>query len=259
MPIRDYKALAQQWRDLEAAGIPLAPLENRVGIDTRSSGRVLTIRTGTNHPGRSEIRELKDGRFGYILSVFVRRDLPGKTRISDSWVAPPWDDPTIEWLEDPKDEGQHPGWYTLPADTEQFARAEVVNHCINCALSRGDFREGLLLGVGCVRPPDTYKNYERVPVTFSLVDQWDRKHSGKLQMQMSRYPFRDKVYKRTTPRLFSGRPDIITPKGSLIAPLRATEEISKKDEEAIRHALDEMIRVSSKRKHARVLIGSEAR
>ena len=100
--IRDFAALAQQWRDLEAAGIPLEPFENRVGIDARSPGRVLTIRTGSHH-GRSEIRELWDGRFGYILSVFVRRDLPGKTRIRDSWVSPPWDDPTIEWLEDPKD------------------------------------------------------------------------------------------------------------------------------------------------------------
>ena len=78
MSIRDFGALTQQWRDLEAAGIPLEPFENRVGIDGRSSGRVLTIRTGSHHPGRSEIRELGDGRFGYILSVFVRQDRPGK-------------------------------------------------------------------------------------------------------------------------------------------------------------------------------------
>lgn len=221
--IRDFAALAQQWRDLEAAGIPLEPFENRVGIEARSPGRVLTIRTGSHH-GRSEIRELWDGRFGYILSVFVRRDLPGKTRIRDSWVSPPWDDPTIEWLEDPKDVGQHPGWYTLPGDTEQFASVEVLNHRINCVLSRGDFREGLLLGVGCVRPPDLYKNYDKVPVTFSLVDQWDWKHSEKLQMRMSRYPARAKeIYKRTTPRLFS-RTDIIAARRSSPA-----EEISEKD------------------------------
>jgi hypothetical protein len=257
MSTRNFGALAQQWLDLEAAGIPLAPFENRVGIDARSSGRVLTICTGDNHPWRSEIRELKDGRFGYILSVFVRRDLPGKTRIRDSWVSPPWDDPTIEWLEDPRDVGQHPGWYTLPADTEQFARVEVINHRINCVLSCGDFREGLLLGVGCVRPPDTYKNYDKVTVTFSLVDQWDRKHSGKLRMQMSRYPVRDKVYKRTTPRLFSGPPDVIAPR-SLIAPPRP-KEISKKEAAARRRAFVEMVSASIKREHAKVLIGSETR
>jgi hypothetical protein len=36
--IRDFGTLAQQWRNLEEAGIPLAPLENRVGIDARSAG-----------------------------------------------------------------------------------------------------------------------------------------------------------------------------------------------------------------------------
>jgi len=260
MSIRDFGALAQQWRDLEAAGIPLAPLENRVGIDARSSGRVLTIGTGSHHPGRSEIRELGDGRFGYILSVFVRRDLPGKTRIRDSWISPPWMDPTFEWLADPKDEGQHPGWYTFPGDTEQFARVEVVNHRINCVLSRGDFREGLLLGVGCERPPDSYKNCDKVSVTFTVVDQWDCMHRGKLRMRMNRRPARAKeVYKRTTPRLFSSPPDIVPPRRSLIAPPRPTEEISKKDAEAMRRAFEEMVRVNSNREHAKVPVSDRVR
>jgi hypothetical protein len=255
--IRDFAALAQQWRDLEEAGIPLEPLENRAGINARSSGHVLTIRSGPHHPGRSEIRELRDGRFGYILSVFVRRDLPGETRIRDSWISPPWMDPTFEWLEDPKDEGQHPGWYAFPGDTEQFARVEVLNHRINCVLSRGDFREGLLLGVGCERPPDTYKNYDRVPVAFTIVDQWDWRHPGKLQMRMNRLPARAKeIYKRTRVPLFS-RPDIIAPRRSLIAPSR--QKISKKDAEAVRRAFEEMVCVSSKRDHSKVAIGSETR
>jgi hypothetical protein len=257
MSIRDFGELTQQWRDLEAAGIPLEPFENRVGIDARGSGRVLTIRTGSHHPGRSEIRELGDGRFGYILSIFVRRDRAGKTRIRDSWVSPPWDDPTIEWLEDPKD-GKHPAWYAFPGDTEQFARVEVINHHINCILSYGDFREGLLLGIGCERPPDTYKEYDKVPAAFTLVDQWDCRHSGKLQMRMNRRPARAKeVYKRTTPRLFSRR-DIIAPRPSLIAPPGPTK-VRKKDAEAIRRALEEVDRIRSKREHAKVAVGAKTR
>ena len=254
--IRDFAALAQQWRDLEEAGIPLEPLENRVGIDARSSDHVLTIRSGSRHPGRSEIRELWDGRFGYILSVFVRRDAPGKTIIRDSWIAPPWEDPTFEWLEDPKDVGQHPAWYTLPGDTEQFARVEVLNPRINCVLSSGEIRRGLLLGVGCERAPDIYKNYDRVPVAFTIVDQWDWRHGGELQMQMIRRPARAKTnYKRTRVPLFS-RPDIITPKRSLIAPPASTEESRKKDAEAVGRALEEMVRLSSKREHP---IGAKTR
>jgi hypothetical protein len=191
MAMRDFGALAQQWRDLEAAGIPLEPLENRAGI-AGSPGRILTIRSGSHPLGRSEIRELKDGRFGYVLSVFIRRDSPGKTIIRDSWISPPWTDPTFEWLEDPKNLGQHLA-YTFPRDTEQFARVEVLNHRFRCVLSRGDIREGLLLGIGCGRPPDMYKNNDKVPVALTMQDQWDFRHSEKLEMRMNRLAARSKV------------------------------------------------------------------
>jgi hypothetical protein len=76
---------------------------------------------------------------------------------------------------------------------------------------------------------------------------------------MNRLPARAKeIYKRTTPRLFS-RPDIIAPRRSLIAPSGPTEKISKKDTEAVRRAFEEMVRVSSKREHSKVAIGSETR
>jgi hypothetical protein len=92
MTIRDFGALMRQWSELEAAGIPLEPLENRVGIDTRASGAGLTIRVGRDR-SHGEIRELKNGSFAYILPVFVRRNLPGKTIIRDSWIEPPWPEP----------------------------------------------------------------------------------------------------------------------------------------------------------------------
>jgi len=190
--IRDIGALAQQWHNLEETGIPLEPLENRAGI-ARSPGCILTIRSESHRLGQSEIRELKDGRFGYVLPVFIRRNLPGKTIIRDSWISPPWTDATFEWLEDPKDLGQHPSWYTLPRDPEQFARVEVLNHRIRCVLSRGDIREGLLLGVGCARPPDMYKNNDRVSVALTVLDQWDFKHSEKLEMRMNRLAARVKT------------------------------------------------------------------
>jgi hypothetical protein len=192
MAFRDFGALTQQWRNLEAAGIPLEPLENRAGI-ARNPARILTIRSGSHRPVRSEIRELKDGRFGYVLAVFIRSDSPGKTIIRDSWISPPWTDPTFEWLEDPKELGQHPAWYAFLRDTEQFARVEVLNHRIRCVLSRGDIREDLLLGVGCGRPPDTYKHNDKVPVTLTMLDQWDFEHSEKLEMRMNRLAIRAKA------------------------------------------------------------------
>ena len=163
--IRDSRALEQQWCDLIASGIPLEPAEYRVGIDARSSGG-LTIRSGCD-VRRSEIRELKNGCFAYILPVFVRRDGPGKTIIREWWIQPPWPE-GILLLDDPKDEGSHPAWYCFPGDAEQYARKDVLNHRANCVLAPGEICEGLLLGVG-LRPPNTYKDCNRLQITFGIL------------------------------------------------------------------------------------------
>ena len=93
--------LLKEWSELEAAGIPLEPLENRFGLDARNSGTGLTIRLGSDFR-RSEIREMKNGCFAYTLPVFVRRDAPGKTIIRDWWIQPPWPEGVL-LLDDPKD------------------------------------------------------------------------------------------------------------------------------------------------------------
>jgi hypothetical protein len=184
MEIPDFGALMREWQDLEAANIPLEPVENRVGFGTRNRCAGLTISIGRDR-WNSEIRDLKNGCFAYILPLFIRRDLPGKTIIRDSWIEAPWPGATIEFLEDPKDEGRHPGYYCFPGDTEQFAHKGVLNHRLNGVLSRGDIREGLLLAVGA-RPPETYKNHSKIEVTFGLLDQWEVTHVAKLQMQINR-------------------------------------------------------------------------
>jgi hypothetical protein len=250
MANRDFAALTRQWAELEAAGIPLEPLENRVGIDKRNSGTALTIRAGRDRL-RSEIRELKGGRFGYILPLFVRRNLPGKTIIRDSWIVPPWLDTNIEWLEDPRDEGKHPAWYSFPGDSERFFRERVLNHRINCVLSHGDIREGLLLGVG-LRPPQTYENHQKIEVTFGILDQWDCEPSVKLQMQISRLPTRAKMINKRTRGPLLSRRDFVAPARSLTPPSGPTEESRKKDEEAIRRMDEEMARITSERKNAKM-------
>jgi hypothetical protein len=205
MAIRDIEALVRHWQDLEAADIPLEPLENRVGINTRNRGGGLTIRGGRDR-WNCEIRELKDGTFAYILPVFIRRDFSGKTIIRDSWIEAPWPSAPIDFLEDPKDEGRHPRYYKFPGDTEHFMREKVLNHRMACVLSRGDIREGLLLGVG-LRPPETYKNHCKIEVKFCVLDQWDVVHDAKLQMQIDRLPTRAKEIKKSKRGPLHSRPD----------------------------------------------------
>jgi hypothetical protein len=253
MKIHNLPKLVKDWGDLEAAGIPLEPLGNRIGIDPRNPGTGLTIRVGRDR-WRNQICELKNGRFAYVLSIFVRRNDPGKTIIRECWISPPWVDTNIEWLEDPREEGQHPWWYKIPSDTEHFAREKVLNHRMHGGLSKGDIREGLLLAVGGC-PPETYKDHDEVTVTFTIMDQWDCEHSATLQMRINRRPPRAKaITKRTRGPLLSRR-DVIAPARSSIAPPVPTAESNKKNAEAIRSSLDKVNRFNSERKHAELPIG----
>ena len=199
--------LLKHWHELEAAGIPLEPLENRVGIDPRKSGAGLTIRAGRDR-WRSQIWELPNGCFGYVLPVFVRRDRPGKTIICDCWISPPWVETSIAWLEDPREEGQHPGWYDLPGDMERFARERVLNHRMHGFLSKGDIREGLLLAVG-PRLPETYKHNDEVIITFTVLDRWDCEHSAKLPMRINRRAAQPKPSVRNKRGSLFSRRDVI--------------------------------------------------
>ncbi len=192
-------------------------------------GSGLTIRRGRDTWG-SEIRELQDGRFAYILPIFIRRDRPGKTIIRDSWMEAPWLGATIEFLEDPRIEKKHPEYYSFPGDTERYWREKVVNHRINRVLPCGSICEGLVLGVGSHAPED-YKNHQQVEITFGILDQWDNEPSAKLKMRMNRRPTRMKATTRSTRGPLLSRRDLIVPKPSLVAP--HTEASRKKASESI--------------------------
>jgi hypothetical protein len=236
MTIGDPEALARQWRELEAADIPLAPLEDRVGIDLRGAGSDLTIRRGRDG-WRSEIRELKNDRFAYILPVFIRRDRPGKTIIRDSWISTPWPAPIIDLLEDPRDVGRHPEWYEFPGDTERFWRDKVVNHRINGALSCGSIREGLVLAIGLAVPED-YKNHQQIGITFGILDQWDNEIVAKMQMRLNRLPAlaKEGSVRRRSPLL--SRRDVIVPGRSRVAPLPLRPEGFTKADEGVMRPID---------------------
>jgi len=230
MKNHDVRQLVTDWNALEAAGVPLEPLESRVGLDTHNSGTGLTIRAGRNR-WRSEIRELKNGQFAFIVPVFIRRDRPGKTIIMDAWIGTSWPDTQIEWLDDPEQEEKHPGYFNLPGDTERFLRGEVLNHrFINCVLSRGDIRAGLLLAIGS-RPPDIYKDHDEIPITLTIVDQWDCEQKVTLQMKMNRRPTRVQGIHTSTRSPLLSRQDVIAPTRPYVAPRKPAAESRKKEAE----------------------------
>jgi hypothetical protein len=181
MIINSQKKRFAAWDDLEKAGIPLDLPEYRVGFKSDAG---LTIRQMELPYEESEIRELGDGRVAYVLPVFMRRERPGKTVVREITLHAPWDD-SIEWLTE--GEKRNRGWYTFARDIpQQYPRHAVVNHRLRCTLAPGDMREGLLLGVGRLRPPKNYRDGEIIPISLSVLDQWDAELSVTFKMRLNR-------------------------------------------------------------------------
>jgi hypothetical protein len=244
MANRDFPQLEADWNVLDAAGIPLEPLECRVGIDAKNSRRVLTLRAGRDL-WRCEIRELKNGQFAFIAPIFTRRNRPGKTIILDAWIGTSWPDTSIELLEDPAFEEKHPGYYNLPGDTERFLREEVVNHrIINTTLTRGGICAGLLLAVGS-RPPDHYKNHDKVPISITVVDQWDVPRSVTLQARMNRRPARVAAVTRSTRGPLLSHRDVIVPDRGYATPRDSSAESPEKQAEEYRSIIEDIARFRS--------------
>jgi hypothetical protein len=174
--------IGSSWKD---AGVPLEPRKFRVGAKLNAG---LMIRQMPTEYSEAKIRELNDGRVGYVMPVFIRRDEPGKTIVRACTLDVPWDE-CVEWLDE--DKKRNRGWYTFSRDyppKHEYARNTVLNHRMKCVLSRGDIREGLLLAVGKVRPPETYRHGEIVPISFSILDQWDCHPSVIFQLPLERNP-----------------------------------------------------------------------
>jgi hypothetical protein len=195
MAIHRLGRLAQDWRELEESGTPLEPFEFRVGVN---SNREVTIRQYETEY-ESGIRELRSGRIAYVISVFIRRNEPGKTTIRDFSLDVPWDN-SVEWLDEGT--GRNRKWYAFSKQTypppHEFARETVLNHRMKCTLSRGAFREGVLLAVGQVRPPEEYRHGGIIPITFTILDQWDRKLPAVFKLRLERCRALDEKMKGIT-------------------------------------------------------------
>jgi len=211
--IRRPGRLVQDWRELEDADVPLEPMKFRVGVKPNFG---LTIRQTDGGYDPAVIRECR-GCVAYVMPVFIRRDEPGRTIIRDWTLQVPWDY-SVEWLMENKKKNR--GWYTFSKEypKEEYARDTVLNHRMKCTLSRGDIREGLLLAVGKVPPPETYRDGEIIPIRFSILDQWDCELSVTFQMALVRGRYRaNEIPKSKRGPLFS-RPDYIDPVNKRKAP-----------------------------------------
>jgi hypothetical protein len=207
--------LVEDWNELEDADIPLEPLEFRVGIKPNAG---LTIRQMPTAYSEAVIREFSHC-VAYVMPLFIRRDEPGKTIVRGCTLHVPWDE--VEWLEE--DEKRNRGWYAFSRvhpPKHEYARDTVLNHRMKCILSLGDIREGLLLAVGKVRPPEMYRDGEIIPIRFSILDQWDCEPSVTFKLPLVRGRHRANETRRSKRGPLLSRPDYIAPVEEREAPKR---------------------------------------
>jgi len=191
--------LDRDWLELEATGIPLEPRKFRKGITLVRPAKGLFIRQ-EGDDNSNAILVFENGSVGFILTVFIRRDLPGKIIIQDSWLKVPWHDKPIGWLPDPADDGPKNAPYTLDREDWRFLRKEVLNHRLKGNLYRGDILFGTLLAKDGLRPPKEYREGGKIRVTLNILDQWDHLYSEPLELWLIRF-FNERVGHTKRPRV----------------------------------------------------------
>jgi hypothetical protein len=201
--------LIKEWLELQAAGISLAPLAERVGLDIRKTGAELLIRELHGYVP-AEICELRSGCFGYVLPVFIRRDAPGKTILRNVGLSTPGAYTYIAPVDRPMCDRRYPDFYAFPGGTERFPLADVLNERItNRTLRRGECIEGLLLGLGGRPAVDVVG--DRIPITITLTDQSDGEHVKTLEVPIHFIPARKREAAERPRRDLLSKCDAIDP------------------------------------------------
>ena len=201
----ECQELLKIWGDLESQGIPLEPMEYRTSTKCSRVHRGLVIEQIGDLSGNI-IFELDNHQTGYVLNPSILCDLPGETFVMDCWIEAPWEEEFFELLSDPAENGSRSVAYSF-SKTWEYPRSEVINHRLKGALRRGSVREGLLLGVGWARLPETYREGAQIPITLNILDQWGRIHFSLFTMWLvNRVPLQKPIRRKNAREgLFSKR------------------------------------------------------
>lgn len=102
-------------------------------------------------------------------------------------------------LDDPA-EGNSSQQFYRTLDGSRFHRSEVLNHRVDAdgVLRRGDVMEGLVLGECFSSVPTLYNQWNSMPLTVSVVNQFDEVHESKFAIQVEQ--IRDRIKPRAARR-----------------------------------------------------------
>jgi hypothetical protein len=174
-------------RELERGGIPMdLDLLPESGLSGPPPGLLIT-QVGDLRSTRAFT--LETGMTGFMLDLEIVNNLPGQLYICWFELELPWQDKNFEWLPDPADQVPEGSVYRFPEHPSlEFPREQVVNHRTykKGRLRRGDFLNGLLLGLGWEPIPERFPHFHQFRTTLTVVDSSERRFPTEVQLTVDR-------------------------------------------------------------------------
>ena len=136
----------------------------------------------------SRVFDIESLGTGCVLDVEIVNDLGRGFYIRRFELELPWRDDLFSWLPDPRECDEKPEWYRFSGEKLGYRRDIVLNHYgqRNRKFNNGDFLTGLVLGQSPQAIPECYEHGEELHATFSVIDQFDNRHSADVVLYADR-------------------------------------------------------------------------
>lgn len=150
--------------------------------------------------------DLSCGGVGFVVWMsFVA--MKSHLVLPDIELIPPWNEPGIWLLSDPKEEGRGQNLYRLPNGPE-YPRIDVLNHRIgeHHPLARGEMMTGALIAIGSTPMPGHWQHGESAKMEIAVFDQYGNRFSQSVSLWVDRSmrPDPERLRQRRRTGLYGG-------------------------------------------------------
>jgi hypothetical protein len=136
----------------------------------------------------SQVFEIEPLGVGCILDLEIVNDTGRPIYLRDFELELPWMDPLFCLLPDPRLRDEASQSYRFHGTKIEFPRSIVINRFVpgSTRFPKGGLVAGLVLSQGPETIPNCYKHGEILDMKFSVVDQYDNRHSATVSVYIDK-------------------------------------------------------------------------
>jgi hypothetical protein len=136
----------------------------------------------------SQVFEIESLGVGCMLDLEIVNDTGRPIYLRDFELELPWIDPLFCLLPDPRLRDEESQTYRFYGTKIEFPRSIVINRFVpgSTRFPKGGLVAGLVLSRGPEAIPNRYKHGEILDVKFSVVDQYDNRHSASVSVYVDK-------------------------------------------------------------------------